>query len=165
MLRGGIAAGAWLMIVASCGGTPAATSSGTPATALTSSTTTTTTAPVSSATTAATTTTAAAVTTTAAPPATTTTEATPLEATGVVIAVDGNLTGVASFTIRLEDGSDLHLAPVDGLLFDGTSPISHVRDHLVSGAPVSVTYLPTGGPLFPCTAIGDAGGEGTSHDA
>ncbi len=87
----------------------------------------------------------------------------PVEATviGVVIAVDGTLAGIDSFVLRLEDGSDLTLVPVEGLLFDGAAPLTHVRDHLVSGSPVEATYTttPQGPPVV--KAIEDAVG---THD-
>ena len=87
----------------------------------------------------------------------------PVEATviGVVIAVDGTLAGVESFVLRLENGSDLTLVPAEGLLFDGAAPLTHIRDHLVSGNPVEATYKtsPEGPPVV--KAIGDAGG---THD-
>jgi len=65
----------------------------------------------------------------------------PIVVEGVVIAVDGDLTNVTSFTLRLPDGSDLVLMPAAGVLFHGSAPISHVRDHLASGAPVRVGYV------------------------
>jgi len=104
------------------------------------------------------------VTTTTQPPATTTAPI-PIEetVTGVVIAVEGNLTGIDSFVIRLPDGSDLTLIPTDDLLFDGVGPLSHVRDHLVSGNPIYVTYLTSseGQPIV--HAIGDAAGDTHDH--
>jgi len=99
-------------------------------------------------------------TSTTQPPATTTT-AVPVEetVTGVVIAVEGNLAGIDSFVIRLPDGSDLELSPTEGLLFDGVAPLSHVRDHLVSGNPVTVTYVDASEGLPTVHAIGDASGD------
>lgn len=105
-------------------------------------------------------------TSSATPPATTTATSAPVEVTviGVVISVDGTLGATNSFTIRLEDGSDLTLVPADGLLFDGVSPVSHVRDHLVSGSPVRITYTtPAEGP-FLAIEIGDAGGGERNHE-
>jgi len=103
-------------------------------------------------------------TNTTAPAADTTNAPAPVEVevevTGVVIAVDGSLAGIDSFVLRLEDGTDLALTPTSGLLFDGTAPISHVQDHMVSGNPVVVTYLATDGAgPFECIEIGDAGQE------
>jgi hypothetical protein len=102
---------------------------------------------------------------TTAPPASTTTFV-PVEATitGVVIAVEGNLAEIESLVVRLEDGSDLALVPAAGLLFDGVSPISHVRDHLVSGSPVRITYRTSAAGPGTAIEIGDAGGGEHGHD-
>jgi len=83
---------------------------------------------------------------------------------GVVVSVDGTLAGTDSFTVRLEDGSDLTLVPADGLLFDGVSPLSHVRDHLISGSPVQITYRASSEGPVTAIKIGDAGGGEHSHD-
>lgn len=99
-------------------------------------------------------------------PETTTTTLAPVEVTvtGVVISVDGDLSGTQSFVIRLESGDDLVLVPGDGLLFDEVAPLTHLRDHLVSGNPVEVTYeMPTDGP-HTVTAVGDAAGGTDTHD-
>jgi hypothetical protein len=74
---------------------------------------------------------------------------------GVVIAVDGDLSAVAAFTMLLDDGSTLQLVPAAGLLFDDSGPLSHIRDHLVSGSPVLVKFHPEGDLLI-ATAVGDA---------
>jgi hypothetical protein len=63
-----------------------------------------------------------------------------LSVVGVVIVVDGNLTGINSFTIRLDDGTDRAFIPEPDALFD-TGPFSHIRDHLASGTPIRVDYL------------------------
>jgi hypothetical protein len=73
------------------------------------------------------------------PPAPSTAGADSLEATGVVVALDGGLEAVDSFTIVLSDGSELTLIPEPDLLFEG-GPLSHLRDHLLSGTPVGVVY-------------------------
>jgi len=104
---------------------------------------------------------------TASVPTTTSTSSSALvevTVSGVVLAVEGTLAGTDYFTIRLEDGSDLTLVPVDGLLFDGVSPLSHVRDHLVSGSPVQVTYQTSVAGPGTAIKIGDAGGGEHSHD-
>ncbi len=87
------------------------------------------------------------VTAKAPPPATTTTTPSTNSATdqilsvvGVVIGVDGNLSGINSFTIRLDDGTDRAFVPEPDALFDN-GPFSHIRDHLASGAPIHVDYL------------------------
>ena len=58
---------------------------------------------------------------------------------GVVVAVDGDLHHVESFTIRTEDGTDLSFAPKVDARFDG-GPFGHVRDHLASGTPILLEY-------------------------
>lgn len=63
-----------------------------------------------------------------------------LSVVGVVIAVDGNLSGIDWFTIRVDDGTDLTFAPDDHALFDN-GPFSHIRDHLTSGTPIRVDYV------------------------
>jgi len=75
---------------------------------------------------------------------------------GVVIAVDGTLAEVSSFTVRLPDGTDATFVPQPGILFDETAPIGHVRDHLVSGAPVLVEYVTLENGELLATAVGDA---------
>lgn len=60
--------------------------------------------------------------------------------TGVVIEVEGNITEVDGFVLRLADGSDLHLEPAAGLLFHENAPIGHLRDHLRSGEPIGVEF-------------------------
>ncbi len=59
---------------------------------------------------------------------------------GVVIEVEGDLTEVTGFLLRLPDGSDLRLRPAAGILFHDDAPLSHLRDHLRSGEPVEVEY-------------------------
>jgi hypothetical protein len=81
-------------------------------------------------------------------------------ATGVIMSVQGDLTSVDSFSIRLENGSDLALVPADGLLFEDSSPLSHLSEHQLNGSPVSVTYIAAGDPPYVCTAVGDAEGDG-----
>jgi hypothetical protein len=63
-----------------------------------------------------------------------------LSVVGVVIAVDGSLSGIDSFTIRIDDGTDLVFAPGDQALFDN-GPFGHIRDHLTSGTPIRVDYV------------------------
>lgn len=104
-------------------------------------------------------------TTAGIPPAATTPTTTAgvvqVSVTGVVIDIVGALAGIDSFTLRLSDGTDLELAPGEGLLFDDAAPISHLRDHLISGAPVTATYLETNGGRPVVIAVGDAeGGDG-----
>ena len=76
------------------------------------------------------------------------------EVTGVVVAVDGTLEGIDMFTVLLDDGTTVEVVPEPGLLFDG-GPLSHLRDHLVSGSPISVAYQQEGERLV-ATEVGDA---------
>lgn len=76
-------------------------------------------------------------------------------ATGVVVAVDGDLSEINSFSVVMSDGEILALVPEPGLLFDGNEPLSHVRDHMVSGAAIAVDFYQEGETLV-CVAVGDA---------
>ncbi len=76
------------------------------------------------------------------------------QAVGVVIAVDGDLTEIRQFSLLSEDGDVVEIVTPSGLLFDD-GPMAHVRDHLVSGAPVTVTYRIEGG-VATATSVGDA---------
>lgn len=75
--------------------------------------------------------------------------------TGVVVAVDGDLAAIDSFSVLVEDGSTVLFVPDEGLLFDGSGPLSHLRDHLVSGVPVAVEFRNEGSTMV-ATAVGDA---------
>ena len=59
---------------------------------------------------------------------------------GVVIDVQGDITTVDSFTLRLPDGTDRVFEPADGVLFHGSAPIGHIRDHLRNGEPIDVRF-------------------------
>lgn len=61
---------------------------------------------------------------------------------GVVVAVDGDLTGVESFTVVDAAGDEHVFVPTEGLTFDD-GPLSHLSAHLTSGEPVLVTYEET----------------------
>ncbi len=60
--------------------------------------------------------------------------------TGVVVEVVGDIASVESFVLRLPDGTDRHLVPAPGVTFHDGGAIGHLRDHLRSGAPVTVRY-------------------------
>lgn len=64
----------------------------------------------------------------------------PQRARGVVIEVEGGLTEIEGFLLRLPDGSDLRFVPADGILFHGDAPLGHIRDHLRSGEPIEVEF-------------------------
>jgi hypothetical protein len=60
---------------------------------------------------------------------------------GVVVAVDGGLSGVVSFEIVTETGERLALVPDPALdAFDDGAPLSHLAEHLRTGVRVRVTY-------------------------
>jgi hypothetical protein len=61
------------------------------------------------------------------------------EVAGVVTEVTGDLSGVESFVVLDDDGDSYKFVPGSGLEVMGNPP-SHLRDHVVSGDPVIVTY-------------------------
>ena len=65
---------------------------------------------------------------------------------GRIIAFDGDLEVVRSFTLVTEDGESLEFVPAPGAAFHG-GPLSHLRDHLVSGERVVVFYVEENGDL------------------
>lgn len=71
---------------------------------------------------------------------------------GVVIAVEGTLNQVTSFTLLVE-GDELTFQPVpDG---DYPYPLSHLREHLRDGNPILVTWERSDGVLR-ALALADA---------
>lgn len=58
---------------------------------------------------------------------------------GIVTEVTGDLTAVESFVITDSDGRSHLFRPEPGLLFYG-GPLSHIRDHIVTGQRVVVTF-------------------------
>lgn len=65
---------------------------------------------------------------------------------GVVVDVQGDLQTVERFTLLTEEGEQLEFVPGTGLRFDG-GPLSHLRQHMVSGEPVRVRYESESGAL------------------
>lgn len=65
-------------------------------------------------------------------------------AMGIVIAVDGTLSEVSSFTLLVE-GDELIFEPVAG--GDYPYPLSHLREHLRDGSPIFVTWERVDGVL------------------
>jgi hypothetical protein len=61
---------------------------------------------------------------------------------GVVTEVSGSLTEVESFVILDDEGNSHLFRPEPGLLFLG-GPLGHLREHVVSGERVTVTFEPT----------------------
>ena len=65
-------------------------------------------------------------------------------ATGIVVAVEqASLTDVRSFTLRTETGDMLAFRIGDLDLAEGAFPPNHLREHMATATPVTVTY--TGG--------------------
>jgi len=60
--------------------------------------------------------------------------------TGVLIAVEGDLTATTHLEILTKDGTTMSFSVAEGALFDG-GPVSHVRDHLISGEPITIDYV------------------------
>jgi len=58
---------------------------------------------------------------------------------GVISEVRGDLTTVTGFVVLAEDGSSHRFTPMDGLLFEG-GPLTHLREHVVTGQRVVVTF-------------------------
>ena len=65
---------------------------------------------------------------------------------GIVVAVDGDLTAVDSFTVVDESGESFTFLPAEGLTFHG-GPLSHLTAHLTSGDAIRVVYEDRDGAL------------------
>ena len=74
---------------------------------------------------------------------------------GIVVAVDGDLSSVASFTVVDDNGTSFTFIPADGLTFhDG--PLSHLTAHLTSGEPIRVGYETSTDGTLTAVSIDDA---------
>lgn len=73
---------------------------------------------------------------------------------GRLIDVVGGIEAIERFVVVTEVGESLEFVPGPGATFDG-GPLSHIRDHLISGEPVVVSYEERDGVLI-ATAIEDA---------
>jgi hypothetical protein len=71
---------------------------------------------------------------------------------GAVIAVDGDLTEVRSFTVLVE-GDQMVFVPIAGGAYD--FPLSHLREHLRDGTPIRVGWEKRGDQLA-ATSVEDA---------
>lgn len=58
---------------------------------------------------------------------------------GRIVEFDGDLTAVRSFVLLTERGDRIEFRPGPEATFHG-GPLTHLRDHLVSGEPVVVFY-------------------------
>jgi hypothetical protein len=61
------------------------------------------------------------------------------EVTGVVTEVTGDLTSAESFVVIDVSGDSFKFVPGEGMTVAG-GPVSHLRDHVVSGEPVKVLF-------------------------
>lgn len=74
---------------------------------------------------------------------------------GTVLSIDGDLGSTTGFELLSDGGERLTFEPAEGATFhDG--PISHLRDHLVSGVPVRVEYTVGPGDSLIATYVEDA---------
>lgn len=70
----------------------------------------------------------------------------PATATGVVISVDGpSAVQVDSFTLRTDSGQVLTFTVGRLDLANGGLPAPHLREHLISGEPITVEFEAVGG--------------------
>ena len=76
---------------------------------------------------------------------------------GIVVAVDGDLTGVRSFDVQTTGGERLVFVPGPELsTFDHGSPLTHLGDHLRSGAPIEVVYATASDGTLIAVVVRDA---------
>lgn len=78
------------------------------------------------------------------------------EVVGVVTEVTGDLSGIESFVVLDAEGESFKFQPRTGLLVMGAPP-SHLRDHVVSGEPVRVTYHENSAGELMADEVEDAG--------
>jgi hypothetical protein len=79
--------------------------------------------------------------------------------TGVVVDVDGDLTGVEAFVVVTTGGERLRFVPDEDLTrFEHGAPLAHLTEHLRTGDPVRVTFVTEGATLV-ALEIEDAGGS------
>ena len=79
---------------------------------------------------------------------------------GVVTQVSGSLGNVESFVVMDENGESHMFEPQPGLLFYG-APLDHLRDHIVTGQAVKVTYERGAYGALTATLIEHADGDST----
>lgn len=84
------------------------------------------------------------------------------EIVGVVTELTGDLTHVESFVVLDDEGNSHLMTPSEGLLFYG-GPLSHLRDHIVTGERVRVTFSEGAYGAMTATLIVHAEGD-TPHE-
>ena len=87
----------------------------------------------------------------------------PNQVVGVVSEVTGDLTEIQSFVILDDDGKSHLFTPAEGLLFYG-GPLSHLRDHIITGERVVVTFEEGAYGAMTAVAIEHADGN-SSHES
>lgn len=73
---------------------------------------------------------------------------------GLVVAVDGDLTTVRTFDVRIGGGDVLRFQPDPFAQFD--FPLPHLSNHMASLDPVRVTYRSDGGQTLIAIGVSDA---------
>lgn len=77
------------------------------------------------------------------------------QVTGVVTAVEGSISAVESFTLRLPDGTDRTFETALDVVLHNAASTAHLRDHLVSGVPVEIRFRELDDGRYVATEIGD----------
>jgi hypothetical protein len=75
---------------------------------------------------------------------------------GIVVAVDGDLTGVRSFDLQTIGGERLVFIPGSELSAFDHAPLTHLGDHLRSGAPIEVVYATASDGTLVALVVRDA---------
>ncbi|MGI9665808.1 MAG: hypothetical protein ACR2N2_01735 [Acidimicrobiia bacterium] len=79
---------------------------------------------------------------------------------GAVTQVSGELGAVESFIVMDGNGDSHQFEPAEGLLFYG-APLDHLRDHILTGQLVKVTYEEAAYGALVATLIEHADGDST----
>lgn len=78
------------------------------------------------------------------------------QVTGRVVAVEGDLTSVDSFEVLTEGGERFRFVPAPGLTsFREGTPLPHLREHLIDGVAVRVTFVEDDDGTLVAVAIED----------
>lgn len=77
--------------------------------------------------------------------------------TGIVVDLNGDITSVSTFVLRLPDGSDRTITPAPGVRFHDDAAIGHLRDHLRNGTPIRVEYEVLDDGSWVARSVEDAG--------
>lgn len=80
---------------------------------------------------------------------------------GIVTQVSGELSAVETFIVLDDQGDSHQFEPTPGLLFYG-GPLDHLRDHILTGQRIKVTYETAAYGAMVATLIEHADGD-TTH--